>query len=104
MRLFVYVCVCVGVFSHPFSGASESFIVTPNLTQQDKMLPSALLFSALSLSSHSLSPFFFFVFVSGWKKKDSRLLRQNFKLNSAVLWRAGMNPWRCYLHAVMIRF
>ena len=57
----VCVCVCVGVFSHPFSGASESFIVTPNLTQQDKMLPSALLFSALSLSSHSLSPFFFFV-------------------------------------------
>ena len=56
------VCVWVGVFSHPFSGASESFIVTPNLTQQDKMLPSALLFSALSLSSHSLSPFFFFCF------------------------------------------
>lgn len=65
------VCVCVRtrvwVYFLILFRASEWFIVTPNLTQQDKMLPLALLFSALFLSSHFLLPFFF-LFPGGRKE------------------------------------
>lgn len=43
---FCNVCVCVYVYFRILFRAFESFIVTPNLTQRDKMLPLALLFSA----------------------------------------------------------
>lgn len=54
--LICFCCVCarVCVYFLILFRASELLIVTPNLTQQDKMLPLALLFSALFLLSHFL--------------------------------------------------
>lgn len=87
------VCVCEHMCGCIFSGPSEWFLVTPNLTQQDKMLPLALLFSA-PFPFVSFFSFTFFMFPD--RRGASCLLQRDFKLNSAVSWKADMNHLHCH--------